>query len=128
MFDFDALESSQLQVTTLGAARVASPRWPRLTLLAGSGQSRSTATVSVTLDVGAPLMVAALGNPNETVTVFDAVRRSGVEEPIGMASMRLSRSTSLVWLRSWGSDHAHGGRCRSRAVRQASLSKEDPMS
>ena len=38
-------------------------------------------TVSVALDVGAPVMVAALGNRNEIVKVFDAVRRSRVDEP-----------------------------------------------
>jgi hypothetical protein len=34
-----------------------------------------TVTVSVALSVGAPVMVAALGNRNEIVKVFDAVRR-----------------------------------------------------
>jgi hypothetical protein len=36
--------------------------------------------VSVTLNVGAPVMVAALGNGNEPVKVFDAVRRSRGDE------------------------------------------------
>jgi hypothetical protein len=39
-----------------------------------------TVTVTVALDVGAPVMVAALGNRNEIVKVFDAVRRSRVDE------------------------------------------------
>jgi hypothetical protein len=50
-------------------------------------------TVSVALDVGAPVMVAALGNRNEIVKVFDAVRRSGVDE---------------VRVLVHGLDHAHG--------------------
>jgi hypothetical protein len=37
-------------------------------------------TVSVALDVGVPVMVAALGNRNKIVKVFDAVRRSRVDE------------------------------------------------
>jgi hypothetical protein len=36
--------------------------------------------VNVALAVGAPVMVAALGNGNNIVKVFDAVRRSGVDE------------------------------------------------
>jgi hypothetical protein len=36
--------------------------------------------VNVALAVGAPVMVAALGNGNNIVKVFDAVRRSRVDE------------------------------------------------
>jgi hypothetical protein len=36
--------------------------------------------VNVALAVGAPVMVAALGNGNNIVKVFDAVRRSRIDE------------------------------------------------
>jgi hypothetical protein len=50
-------------------------------------------TVSVALDVGAPVMVAALGNRNEIVKVFGAVRRSRVDELRQHGHDALERST-----------------------------------
>jgi hypothetical protein len=46
--------------------------------------------VNLALAVGAPVMVAALGNRNHIVKVFDAVRRSRI---VSMATTRSSKST-----------------------------------
>lgn len=73
-------------------------------------------TVSVALDVGAPVMVAALGNRNEIVKVFDAVRRSRVDElrqhgydafeQVDAAFVRLLSSSSSSFMTSRCAAHS----------------------
>jgi hypothetical protein len=50
-------------------------------------------TVSVALAVFAPVMVAALGNWNAPVKVFDTPDRRGSMSFVSMATMRSSKST-----------------------------------
>jgi hypothetical protein len=49
--------------------------------------------VAVGVGVGAPVVLAALVNGNKIVKVFDAVRRSGLDELRELATMRSSKST-----------------------------------